>query len=225
MLAISLVVTGFVCYAANRYEQERVASLFVYRSDRDVREIQGAFGAQEAALRAAAGLIEADDGFSRARWRAYFRHQPPPPLVPGLEAVGYAPRVLDSERAAHEAQVREDGVNDYVVSPGLAIGRFPDRLPAGAAREPAPVAMGYDIASNRPVADVRVSAGTARRAASGSTPAPGPIARRPGSSSTRSTGAGMPGLNPAERAQPQGSSSRRSTSPRSCATRWARTSR
>ena len=205
VLAISLVVTGFVCYAANRYEQERVASLFVYRSDRVMREIQGAFGAQEAALRAAAGLIEADDGFSRARWRAYFRHQPLLPLVPGLEAVGYAPRVLDSERAAHEAQVREDGVNDYVVSPeGSRSVYFPIAY-LRVLREPAPVAMGYDIASNRPVADVmRVSAGTARLSGEWIDP---------GARADRSTPwlvvnpvyrGRMPGLNPAERAQPQG---------------------
>ncbi|MFO1281088.1 MAG: PAS domain S-box protein [Burkholderiales bacterium] len=205
VLAISLIVTGFVCYAANRYEQERVASLFLYRTDRVMREIQSAFGAQEAAVRAAAGLIEADDGFSRARWRGYFRHQPMAPAVPGLEAIGYAPRVAESERAAHEAQVREDGMPDYVVVPE---GARPVYFPIAylrALREPVPIPMGYDVASTRSLADVlRVSAGTGRVSggwvespARGDRPAPwlvvDPVYRG------RTSGA-----NPVERAHPQG---------------------
>jgi PAS domain S-box-containing protein len=77
-------------------------------------------------LRGAAGLFAGSDSVTREDWRKYVGAVQVELSYPGIQALGVAYRVLESELSAHERAIREDGLRDYAVRPP---GVRPEYLP------------------------------------------------------------------------------------------------
>ncbi|HEX2828491.1 MAG TPA: CHASE domain-containing protein [Burkholderiales bacterium] len=68
-------------------------------------------------LRGAAGLFAGSDNVTREEWRRYVNALQVELSYPGIQALGVAYRVLQSELGAHESSMREDGPRDYAIRP------------------------------------------------------------------------------------------------------------
>ena len=118
LFAIAAVVTVAVAYVSYRAVNEEMQFGFE-RSALQLRDlVRFRMQTYINALNQAKGLFAADSNrVSREAFHRYvkgielFKH------YPGIQGIGYAPRVSASELAAHEARVRATGLKDYRVWP------------------------------------------------------------------------------------------------------------
>src|SRR4051812_28757100 len=68
-------------------------------------------------LRGSAGLFAGSNSVTREEWRKYVNALQVELSYPGIQALGVAFRVLESELPQHERAMREDGLHDYAVRP------------------------------------------------------------------------------------------------------------
>ncbi len=71
----------------------------------------------EQILLGAAGLFEASESVSRAQWRDYNERLQLSERYPGIQGVGFAKAVLQTELATHIQSVRAEGFEDYDLTP------------------------------------------------------------------------------------------------------------
>lgn len=71
----------------------------------------------EQILLGAAGLFEASESVSRAQWRDYNERLQLSERYPGIQGVGFAKAVLQTEFATHIQSVRAEGFEDYDLTP------------------------------------------------------------------------------------------------------------
>jgi PAS domain S-box-containing protein len=80
----------------------------------------------EQVLRGAAGLFAASESVSRNEWRAYHGSLKLETYYPGIQGIGFAPRLLLRDKSAFVRSVRTDGISDYEISPdGIREEYFP----------------------------------------------------------------------------------------------------
>ncbi len=71
----------------------------------------------EQILRGGAGLLQAVPLIDRYQWRAYVQRLQVEDNYPGIQVIGFAPRVRPQDLAEHETWVRASGYPDYAVTP------------------------------------------------------------------------------------------------------------
>jgi len=71
----------------------------------------------EQVLRGGAGLFAASVAVSREEWRYYYESLQLETYYPGIQSIGYAPRVARSEVAALLGRIRDEGHPGYVIRP------------------------------------------------------------------------------------------------------------
>jgi PAS domain S-box-containing protein len=124
--AIGLAITFNAWQDAKTAVDVNAGHLFESRAE-DVRDaIRDRMIDYAQVLRGGAGLFAASDRVTREEWRRYVSALHVELSYPGIQALGVAFRVLDSELDAHVRAMREDGLHDYTVRPP---GRRPEYLP------------------------------------------------------------------------------------------------
>lgn len=117
VLAIALLVSFLVWSWANR---QAVASLdaSMQAASKDMASsIAQGVDSYELILRGAAGLFRAETPPSRSQWSAYAADLELGSNLPGVQALSFAVRLEEADRAAHEEAVRDDGFEKYSIAP------------------------------------------------------------------------------------------------------------
>lgn len=126
VLTLSLALTGAVWNMlfrqADRLAQEQFQAAGDLIRDRLVASLRGC----EHALRGEVALLDANGQVDRRTWRIFLDKLRPTEDCPGLQGIGFAPRVGPAALAAHVAGVRAEGFSAYDVAPP---GKRPDYFP------------------------------------------------------------------------------------------------
>ncbi len=108
---IGLSVSIFAFSSVRRWEYERTQIDFDRRSAAIAASIQKGIDEDIGVLQSVQGLYDASREVERLEFRAFVsralkRH-------PGIQALGWVPRVLAAERSAYESEARRDGLTDF----------------------------------------------------------------------------------------------------------------
>ena len=112
-LGVAVLGWHVVASDTERRAQERFAFLAADIQERIVRRM----AAYEQVLRGAAGLFAAAHSVERGEWKAYVERLQLERNYPDIQAVGFAQRLLPTDRDAHVRQVRAEGYADYALRP------------------------------------------------------------------------------------------------------------
>ena len=111
-LAFTLVVIFFIY--TNAWEQDRIKLEFERRTDQSAQQLQENFDNYIFILRSVENLYASAVPINRQQFKTFvshwFSHHP------GIRAVSWSPRILDSERASYEQAAREDGLSDFQIT-------------------------------------------------------------------------------------------------------------
>jgi PAS domain S-box-containing protein len=108
-------ITLMLWQDARQASRDGAMRRFEYRTNRIHSELRQLFNAEVIMLRSVAGMFSVDEGINRTQWRNYFNALEAGTQSPGRLWVGYAERVTDARREAHERQARTEGVAGYAV--------------------------------------------------------------------------------------------------------------
>jgi PAS domain S-box-containing protein len=111
-LAFTLVVIFFIC--TNAWEQDRIKLEFKRRTDHLAQQLQENLDNHILVLRSVENLYASSVPINRQQFKTFVsrwfsRH-------PGIRAVSWSPRILDSERANYEQAARQDGLNNFQIT-------------------------------------------------------------------------------------------------------------
>jgi PAS domain S-box-containing protein len=111
-LAFTLVVIFFIY--TNAWEQDRIKLEFKRRTDQLAQQLQESFHTYIDVLHSVENLYASSVPINRQQFKTFVsrwfaRH-------PGIRAVSWSPRVLDSERANYEQAAREDGLSNFQIT-------------------------------------------------------------------------------------------------------------
>jgi PAS domain S-box-containing protein len=163
-IALTLLTWRATLLQAEAHERDR----FAYHTDRIREELESRLEGYADALHGVAGLIGAQNTIDRAQWQRYFARLDHPEPYPGRRLIAFAPRIATASRAAHEAQMREQGAEGYAItgsSPGAApaaaypltlLRSYPPTAAPGAPMGlpmPTALGLGYDLAADPLVAE------------------------------------------------------------------------
>lgn len=118
-----LIALGGTClslFAAHQVRQssaEEALQRFAFTADRVTARIEERLAAYALVLRGAAGLFEASEEVSRDEWRTFIDKLHATDALGNIQGIGYARRISPAELAAHEAEMRAEGLADYRVHP------------------------------------------------------------------------------------------------------------
>jgi PAS domain S-box-containing protein len=151
-LAFTLVVIFFIY--TNAWEQDRIKLEFKRRTDQLAQQLQENFDNYIDVLHSVEDLYASSVPINRQQFKIFVsrwlsRH-------PGIRAVSWSPRILDSERQKYEQAAREDGFSDFQFteqSPQgqlVRAGRRPEYIPVYYAESVRGIgrALGFDAASD-----------------------------------------------------------------------------
>ena len=171
VLLVGITITTWLYQKAHQSALSDASNRFEYRTNRIQEELEHRFTSYETALRSVAGLITARDGFNRSQWRRYFDTLHVAEPYEGRLLVGYAPRVSDAQRKAHERQAQAEGVEGYAILSSAPRSAY---FPLAYIRRIAPVpgfVMGADLLDDPAARD-----GMARAIITGNPVLAGPLA-------------------------------------------------
>jgi PAS domain S-box-containing protein len=111
-LAFALVVIFFIY--TNAWEQDRIKLEFKRRTDQLAQQLQKNFDNYIDILHSVENLYASSVPINRQQFKSFVsrwfsRH-------PGIRAVSWSPRILDSERANYEQAAREDGLSNFQIT-------------------------------------------------------------------------------------------------------------
>ena len=108
-LAFTLVVIFFVM--TNAWEQDRIKLEFNRRTDQLAQQLQENFDNYIVVLHSVENLYASSVPINRQQFKTFVSHWFS--RHPGIRAVSWSPRILDSERANYEQAAREDGLSNF----------------------------------------------------------------------------------------------------------------
>jgi CHASE domain/MASE1 len=111
-LAFTLVVIFFVY--TNAWEQDRVKLEFKRRTDQLAQRLQEHFDNYIDVLHSVENLYASSVPINRQQFKTFVSRWFS--LYPGIRAVSWSPRILDSERANYEQAAREDGLSNFQIT-------------------------------------------------------------------------------------------------------------
>jgi PAS domain S-box-containing protein len=111
-LAFTLVVIFFIY--TNAWEQDRVKLEFKRRTDQLVQQLQENLDNYILVLYSVENLYASSISINRQQFKTFVSHWFS--RHPGIRAVSWSPRILDSERANYEQAAREDGLSNFRIT-------------------------------------------------------------------------------------------------------------
>ena len=126
IVAIGLVVTGLVLATMDRLERRKVQSEFDRLADDWHASLQRSIHDHMTVLVAIGALYDANDHVDRGQFTRFVspllrRHR-------GIQALEWAPRIVDSERDAWEQAIRAEGFEDFRITERSATGEMVSAL-------------------------------------------------------------------------------------------------
>ncbi len=117
VLAGSLLLTAIGWKVVQDKERETAEAQFAARTN-DVKErIQQRMQSYEYLLRGGAALYSASKSVDRNAWHDYVSSLRIDQYMGGIQGIGYAPMISDSEKKSLIAQIRSEGFPDFAISP------------------------------------------------------------------------------------------------------------
>ncbi|MCQ4260767.1 hybrid sensor histidine kinase/response regulator [Stutzerimonas stutzeri] len=117
VLAFALLVQLALLDHLERKEERAALKQFDLLVQTTTEAIHKRMTDHEQILLGAAGLFEASESVSRAQWRDYNERLQLSERYPGIQGVGFAKAVLQTELATHIQSVRAEGFADYDLYP------------------------------------------------------------------------------------------------------------
>jgi PAS domain S-box-containing protein len=111
-LAFALVVIFFIY--TNAWEQDRIRLEFKRRTDQLAQQLQKNFDNYIDILHSVENLYASSVPINRQQFKTFVSRWFS--LHPGIRAVSWSPRILDSERANYEQAAREDGLSKFQIA-------------------------------------------------------------------------------------------------------------
>jgi PAS domain S-box-containing protein len=120
-LVLAIVLPALLVMKAWQAEVDNVESKARAEFESRAADIRDAVAGRlldyEQVLRGAAGLFAASERVEREEWRAYYESLKLDVYYPGIQSIGYAPRLRPDELAGFLARVRAGGVPGYRIEP------------------------------------------------------------------------------------------------------------
>jgi CHASE1-domain containing sensor protein len=111
-LAFTLVVIFFIY--TNAWEQDRIELEFERRTDQLAQQLQENFDDYVLVLQSVENLYASSIPINRQQFKTFVSRWFS--LHPGIRAVSWSPRIVDSERANYEQAAREDGFSNFQIT-------------------------------------------------------------------------------------------------------------
>jgi len=111
-LAFTLVVIFFIY--TNAWEQDRIKLEFERRTDQLAQQLQENFDNYIVVLHSVENLYASAVPINRQQFKTFVSHWFS--RYPGIRAVSWSPRILDSERANYEKAAQEDGLSNFQIT-------------------------------------------------------------------------------------------------------------
>src|SRR5262245_32108648 len=100
--------------STNAWEQDRIRLEFKRRTDHLAQQLQENFNTYIDVLQSVENLFASSAPINRQQFKTFvsrwFSHHP------GIRAVSWSPRILDSERVNYEQAAREDGLSNFQIT-------------------------------------------------------------------------------------------------------------
>ena len=112
-----LASTYWAWHYAERRADEELSTRFEFRAGRFLDAISRRMADYEQVLRGGVGLFAASSSVRREDWRVYVEQLDLEEVFPGILALGYAPVISQTGRAAHESAQRAQGMAEYRIRP------------------------------------------------------------------------------------------------------------
>jgi PAS domain S-box-containing protein len=157
-LAFTLVVIFFVY--TNAWEQDRTKLEFKRRTDQLAQQLQKNFDNYIDVLHSVENLYASSVPINRQQFKTFVSRWFS--LHPGIRAVSWSPRILDSERANYEHAAREDGLSNFQVTQQSPEGPL---VRAAQRAEYLPVYYSESVRGNRRAMGFDAASGPTRREA------------------------------------------------------------
>lgn len=120
-LLVAIVLPAVVVLQAWQVQLDAVEAKanasFEARASRIRDAIAGRLLDYEQVLRGASGLFAASEAVDRNEWRAYYESLKLENYYPGIQAIGYAPRLRQSEVESFVRRIRAEGFPGYQITP------------------------------------------------------------------------------------------------------------
>jgi diguanylate cyclase len=113
--AAALTTAGWVALERSRVDEARTQ--FERRTETAEAAIRTRMMSYEQVLRSGAAYIAASKDVSRREWRDFIAHLQLEERFPGIQSIGFAPRVKAAERATHLKRARAEDLADYDIRP------------------------------------------------------------------------------------------------------------
>lgn len=122
VFAISLLLTAFAYLNVSSSIQDRAQERFSRDSAGIFRALETRLSLYEQALRGGAGLMSASNRVERSEWAAYVASLDLSQTLPGIETLGYAVPLPQSQSEIWVQRVRQNEVNDFSIYPSSGQG-------------------------------------------------------------------------------------------------------
>jgi CHASE1-domain containing sensor protein len=116
-LALGLAATLFAWKLTRDNIRADASIRFEQQVEQTVRAVQERMKAYEAVLRGAAGLFNVSETLTRLEWRKYALNLRLEETYPGIQGIGFAPLLVQADKAQLIQSARDQGLTDYDVRP------------------------------------------------------------------------------------------------------------
>ncbi|HEX4910992.1 MAG TPA: CHASE domain-containing protein, partial [Permianibacter sp.] len=120
VFGVAMLATVFVWQYGRQQDSTIAQQRFDVEADELLAVLNQRMQSYEAVLRSAAALYAASENVSRTEWREFTASLRLDLSHPGLQGIGYAPRVPKAELRRHIEQARAEGLSQYQVQPEQA---------------------------------------------------------------------------------------------------------
>ncbi|MDX1634047.1 MAG: EAL domain-containing protein [Marinobacter sp.] len=117
LLAVGLGITAALWHFSVQLVADRTEALFKTQSLQLKTAVEQRLLNYEQVLAGSAGLFAVAGEVSREAWRLYVNRVDIDRYYPGIQGIGYAKRVLADGVDRHIAEIRADGLDDYLIYP------------------------------------------------------------------------------------------------------------
>jgi diguanylate cyclase (GGDEF)-like protein/PAS domain S-box-containing protein len=147
VLVVALMLTVWAWYAATAFVLGTARARFDVATEQISDQIEHHMSDYERMLTGAKGLFAASHQVDRHEWSEYIQMQKLALQYPGVQAVGFAPRVAPNERDALVRAVRAEGFADFNIYPRRARAEYFPVLYVEPLDEHNRRSLGFDMAS------------------------------------------------------------------------------
>jgi PAS domain S-box-containing protein len=112
-----LVANFYLLKILNDYIDERARLRFEYHTEQIQASLQNRINAYEEVLLSGRGLYNASESITRQEWKAYIESLGISQKFPGIQGIGFLPKITAETKDQYINSIRAEGFNDYAINP------------------------------------------------------------------------------------------------------------